>query len=76
MAIHKVVHLDHSILIYINDLPVVTNLHAKLFADDANLTRSNRDVFSMRNGINNELKKVDLDVSHNLDIMLLTMHQN
>ena len=46
-------------LIYLNELPLVTILQVKLFADDANLTLSNRDAPSLQNDINNEFKKVD-----------------
>ena len=46
-------------LVYIIDLPLVIDLQVKLFADDSNLTPSNKDAHSLQNDINNELKKMD-----------------
>ena len=46
-------------LIYINDLPNTCNLRIRLFADDANLTMSNKSKALLENHMNNELIKVD-----------------
>ena len=46
-------------LMYINDMLLVVNLQVKLFADDANLTLSDRDAHFL-NDVENELKKMEI----------------
>ena len=46
-------------LIYINDLPKVSNLKVRLFADDAILTLSDKDEKNLQHIMNNQLTKID-----------------
>ena len=46
-------------LIYINDLPKVSNLKVRLFADDAILTLSNKDEKNLQHIMNDQLTKID-----------------
>ena len=46
-------------LIYINDLPKVSNLKVRLFADDAILTLSDKDEKNLQHIINDQLTKID-----------------
>ena len=46
-------------LIYINDLPKVSNLKMRLFTDDAILTLSNKDEKILQHIMNNQLTKID-----------------
>ena len=45
-------------LLYINDLPLASKLINFLFADDAALTASGRDIDSLSELVNDELKKI------------------
>ena len=44
---------------YINDLPLASNLNTKLFADDAVLTLSNKCLKTLNTSVNCELGKID-----------------
>ena len=46
-------------LLYINDLPLVSNLNTKLFADDTVLTATNATINTLTSAINIELEKID-----------------
>ena len=46
-------------LLYINDLPLVSNLNTKLFADDTVLTATNTAINTLTSATNIELKKID-----------------
>ena len=46
-------------LIYINDLPKVSNLKVRLFADDAILTSSDKDEKNLQHIMNDQLTKID-----------------
>ena len=46
-------------IIYINDLPLASNLNTKLFADDAVLTSSNKCLKTLITSVNCELGKID-----------------
>ena len=46
-------------LIYVNDLPMASNLDTKLFADDTVLTMSNQCLNTLGHDINEELCKID-----------------
>ena len=46
-------------IIYINDLPLASNLNTKLFADDAVLTLSNKCLTTLNTSVNCELGKID-----------------
>ena len=46
-------------IIYINDLPLASNLNTKLFADDAVLTLSNKCLKTLNTSVNCELGKID-----------------
>ena len=52
-------------LIYINDLPKMTNLKAILFADDTALFASDSNVSSLEKFVNDELEKVKLWLTQN-----------
>ena len=47
-------------LIYINDLPTASSFEAILFADDAFLTLSDKNLNSLQKRVNDELFKIDL----------------
>ena len=46
-------------LLYINDLPLVSNLNTKLFADDTVLTATNTTINTLTSATNIELEKID-----------------
>ena len=46
-------------LLYVNDLPNVSNFKATLFADDANLYMSHSNIQTLRLLVNQEINKVD-----------------
>ena len=46
-------------LIYVNDLPMASNLDTKLFADDTVLTMLHQCLTTLRHDINEELRKID-----------------
>ena len=46
-------------LLYINDLPLVSQFDTTLFADDTYLTLSNRSLWGLELKANNELRKID-----------------
>ena len=46
-------------LVYINDLPAVTSLSVKLFADDACLLKHDKDSVALQHIVNAELEKVN-----------------
>ena len=46
-------------LLYINDLPLVSNLNTKLFADDTVLTATNTTINTLTSTTNIELEKID-----------------
>ena len=47
-------------LIYINDLPTASSFETILFADDAFLTLSDKNLNSLQKRVNDELFKIDL----------------
>jgi len=47
-------------LVYINDLPLASNLKTRLFADDANLTLSHKSSVMLEVNVNHELTKIDV----------------
>ena len=46
-------------LLYINDMPLVSNFNTKLFADDTVLTRTNSCSKLLNKNVNSELVKID-----------------
>ena len=52
-------------LIYVNDLPASTNLDVRLYADDACITFSHEDHYTVQKTINKELVKVSNWLRHN-----------
>ena len=46
-------------IIYVNDLPLATNLHVRLFADDTNITASHHHKDTLEKIVNKELKQVN-----------------
>ena len=56
---------------YINDMLLVVNLQVKSFADDANLTLSDRDVHFL-NDVENELKKMEISCRLLMSFRLIT----
>ena len=46
-------------LLYINDLPLVSNLNTKLFADDTVLSATNTTINTLTSATNIELEKID-----------------
>ena len=46
-------------LLYVNDLPNVSNFKTILFADDANLTMSHSSIQTLQLLVNQEITKVD-----------------
>ena len=46
-------------LLYINDLPLVSQFDTTLFADDTYLTLSDRSLSGLELKANNELRKID-----------------
>jgi len=57
--IGKVHPSRRRLLIYVNDLPLASNLSIKLFADDTVLSMSNSCINKFMSNINNELTKID-----------------
>ena len=47
-------------IIYVNDLPLATNLHVRLFADDTNITASHHHKDTLEKIVKNELKQVNI----------------
>ena len=45
-------------IIYVNDLPLASNLNAKLFADDTVLALSNKCLKSLHTAVNEELARI------------------
>jgi len=45
-------------IIYINDLPLATNLQVRIFADDTNITASHHQKEYLEKIVNNELKNI------------------
>ena len=52
-------------LLFINDLPLVTNFNVKLFADDTFLSLTGTDLKTLQKKVNMELKKVSVWFSNN-----------
>ena len=52
-------------IIYVNDLPLASNLNFKLFADDTVLTLSNKCLKLLHTAINKELAKIDYPLKIN-----------
>ena len=46
-------------IIFVNDLPLATNLHVRLFADATNITASHHHKDTLEKIVNNELKQVN-----------------
>ena len=46
-------------IIFVNDLPLATNLHVRLFADDINITASHHHKDTLEKIVNKELKQVN-----------------
>ena len=52
-------------LMYINDLPLVTNFETTLYADDTYLAMSDKDLDSLEIRANKEISKIDLWLQKN-----------
>ena len=51
--------------IYLNDLPLVTHLHIKVFADDTAITLESTDLIQLQDNVSKELTTIDNWMKHN-----------
>ena len=61
---------------YVNDLPLASNISSALFADDTCLNMSDNNLNSLENRVNDELVKIDQWFKKNkLSLTLMTVKQ-